>query len=199
MTSKYLKQEIEKLFHIDDLSDKCRKHHLVMARHLYFYLSKKYTTETSVEIGKTIGRDHATVLNGLRRFNQLLDSKDKEVLKYLEEVNNSVILVLKGNRTPQEQLQWHLEEAQRLQILIDQNEAQKQKIENEIKVNLSTNARKLKDNLLNLSLVFDNLREELLQWIKTKSVKHLENSVKLIGYDYITNFNTFSELNKAIR
>lgn len=200
ITTQEIKATIENLLHIEDLSCKSRKQDIVMARHLYCYFSRKHTLVCSEKIGELIKRDHSTVLHSVRNANELIETKSPVIYKKYTLIKERLEIFKTQNINHlKDQLKHHQEEVQRLQILIQQNEEQKKDIESRIKTELSQEAMELKDTLLNLSLVFDNLREELMQWVQTRSVKNLENSVKLINYDHITNFNTFSELNKAIR
>ena len=46
---------------------------VVMARHAYCMLAKRYTGCTVAQIGDLIGRDHSTVVHSIKTSNDLLD------------------------------------------------------------------------------------------------------------------------------
>ena len=48
---------------------------VVKARHLYCHFARKYTDYPLSVIGKSIGRDHTTVINSLRTASDLIDTK----------------------------------------------------------------------------------------------------------------------------
>ena len=51
-----------------DISTIRRKREIVEARALYYKLCREYTYKSLTEIGKSVNRDHATVLWGLKHF-----------------------------------------------------------------------------------------------------------------------------------
>ncbi|QDP55649.1 MAG: hypothetical protein Tp156SUR1554471_26 [Prokaryotic dsDNA virus sp.] len=74
-----------KIEHIKDLIEEktklklqtdSRLQHLVYTRAVLFTLCKKYTTSTLYEIGKLVGRDHASVLHGIKLYNQVIQRYD---------------------------------------------------------------------------------------------------------------------------
>jgi chromosomal replication initiation ATPase DnaA len=57
---------------------KCRKRHLVRARHLYYYLAKNHTLHTWQSIAYyTGGRDHSTAIHGYNTIEQELEYDKK--------------------------------------------------------------------------------------------------------------------------
>jgi hypothetical protein len=54
------------------LTRNTRLRRYVYARAIYFKLCKEFTHSTLVEIGNSVGRDHASVLHGLKVFNVLI-------------------------------------------------------------------------------------------------------------------------------
>ena len=74
---------------------KTRVRSVVEARAIYYYLCRKYTNYTTAEIGETVGKDHSTVLHGLKsiedwmrfdpNFNKELDLCDLKI-KYIYQV-----------------------------------------------------------------------------------------------------------------
>lgn len=67
-----IKKDIEVNLYISDISTRFRGRDEVIARNLYFYLCNKFTDETLYNIGKSIDRNHATVIHGIQQFNLLL-------------------------------------------------------------------------------------------------------------------------------
>jgi chromosomal replication initiation ATPase DnaA len=51
-----------------DINTKRRQREIVEARALYYKLCKEYTFSTLSQIGKSVGKDHTTVLWGLQNF-----------------------------------------------------------------------------------------------------------------------------------
>ena len=76
---------------LDTLQSKTRKRHIVQARQLAMYFSKKYTKASLASIGSHIGkRDHATVLHACRTVENLSDT-DKQFKKYIEDLNKKFV------------------------------------------------------------------------------------------------------------
>ena len=55
-----------------DIMSKKRDRKLVEARQMFCLLARKHTSESSVEIGRTINRDHATVLYSISTMDNLI-------------------------------------------------------------------------------------------------------------------------------
>ena len=53
-----------------NIKRKCRKRHYVVARTIYFKLCKEFTKYPYDNIGKTLGKDHATVLHAVKNIFQ---------------------------------------------------------------------------------------------------------------------------------
>ena len=53
------------------------------ARFYYFYLAKRYTEYSLASIGAVVGKDHATVIYGIRQINNFIGC-DKEVCRTIE-------------------------------------------------------------------------------------------------------------------
>lgn len=62
-------------FEAMDLLKQCRRHEYVTARQIAWYLHRMITGATLPELGKMYGRDHTTVLHGLRSFKKKLESR----------------------------------------------------------------------------------------------------------------------------
>lgn len=60
---------VEKELDIENISIKNRTREMSQARFIYFKLAKQYCRYASLSrIGKVVNRDHATVINGLKKF-----------------------------------------------------------------------------------------------------------------------------------
>lgn len=68
MNSKYILEIIEEEFEGIKITEKKRVNEYSYPRFVYFKLCKEFTDESLYCIGRNIDRDHATVLNGIKRF-----------------------------------------------------------------------------------------------------------------------------------
>lgn len=66
-------KELVKSTTMVDIDTKRRLRPIVEARALYYKLCRDYTFHSLAEIGKSVGRDHATVLWGIQNFNNWSD------------------------------------------------------------------------------------------------------------------------------
>lgn len=64
------KELIENYYGIT-LTEKSRKQVYIQARYIYFYLCRNFTNFSLAKIGASVGKDHATVLNGLKKLDGL--------------------------------------------------------------------------------------------------------------------------------
>ena len=72
---------------VSTLQSKTRKRHIVQARQLAMFFSKKFTKASLASIGTKIGRrDHATVLHACKTVDNLAFT-DKQLRKYVEDLN----------------------------------------------------------------------------------------------------------------
>ena len=55
---------------VDDLKSSKRHNHIVVARHEAFYLSLKYTSLSSPQIGNFFNKDYSTVLQGAKKHEE---------------------------------------------------------------------------------------------------------------------------------
>lgn len=75
---------------IELVQSKTRKRHVVQARQLAMYFSKKYTKASLSSIGSQIGkRDHATVLHACKTVRNLSET-DKVFRGYVEDLNRKI-------------------------------------------------------------------------------------------------------------
>ena len=72
-----------------DLSLKTRKRHYIDARAMYYSMCKKYATDdrSLTSIGKTVGKDHATVLYGLK-LDASLQETNRDYRYHWQTINN---------------------------------------------------------------------------------------------------------------
>lgn len=73
---------------IDILNKKTRKREIVKVRQMAMFYSKLLTQESLQDIGKIIGhKDHATVIHACKTINNLIETKDKLIIKDIENLN----------------------------------------------------------------------------------------------------------------
>jgi chromosomal replication initiation ATPase DnaA len=80
-------------FGIDEGNHKCRKRELVTARQTFWYVMKKHTSCSFASIGARFGKDHATVMHGIRSINELMET-DKELFKSVNEIENKSLCLI---------------------------------------------------------------------------------------------------------
>lgn len=91
MTTQRIKELVEDYFNVD-LSEKTRKRKIVHIRFLYYNLAYNHASDgmSLTAVGQTIGGfDHATVLYGLRQYNNLYEFDKlfrKRINPFLNEV-----------------------------------------------------------------------------------------------------------------
>ena len=73
MNSKIIKEAVESAFNTS-INVKSRRREIVYIRSIYYKLCKDFTKESLDAIGKHVNKDHATVLNGLKIFNNIIDN-----------------------------------------------------------------------------------------------------------------------------
>lgn len=62
---------------VEILKLKTRKREIVEARQIYFVRAKLFTTASLAVIGRLVGKDHATVLHGIKVVNNVIELKRK--------------------------------------------------------------------------------------------------------------------------
>ncbi len=90
----YIQKIVSDYFQMDvaTLQSKTRKRHIVQARQIAMFFSKKLTKASLASIGSQIGqRDHATVLHACKTVNNL-SSTDKQFRKYVEDLDKKLTL-----------------------------------------------------------------------------------------------------------
>ena len=124
-----------------NIHTKTRDRKVVEARAIYYYLCRKYTNYSTKEIGKTVGKDHATVLHGLKAVKDWMelypdykkrvdacDLKLKYIYKVLQDEELSVEEALSNLLTLEEEnkklLQTNIELLSRIQEMEEQQRLQ---------------------------------------------------------------------------
>ncbi len=88
----YIQKIVSSYFEIDvaTLQSNTRKRHIVQARQLAMYFSKKMTKSSLASIGSQIGRrDHATVLHACKTVDNLADT-DKQFRRYVDDLSKKL-------------------------------------------------------------------------------------------------------------
>lgn len=79
-TLKLLRKEVKEATGCN-INNPRRKREYVYARALYYRLSKEFTTCSLSDIGKSVGKDHATVLHGLRTFEEVITKEEPQIMR----------------------------------------------------------------------------------------------------------------------
>jgi chromosomal replication initiation ATPase DnaA len=91
--------DIEDLEHIvcdvtgvgkEELSGKCRKRGIVIARHLMAYLGTQLTTLSLSSIGARMNKDHTTIIHGRDNIKDLIDVGDATVCLAISKINAQI-------------------------------------------------------------------------------------------------------------
>tara|TARA_R100001460_G_scaffold33140_2_gene64808 strand:- start:4370 stop:4792 length:423 start_codon:yes stop_codon:yes gene_type:complete len=81
-----IKNLVEKELQINDIGVKTRTRELSQARFIYFKLAKNLCRYKSLAaIGRAVNRDHATVINGLKKYNV-----EAKIDRYMDDVYESL-------------------------------------------------------------------------------------------------------------
>jgi len=59
---------------MDELTGRCRQRHLVVARHICFYILRNEFNLNLKQIGKLFNRDHASVIHGIKQMDYMVES-----------------------------------------------------------------------------------------------------------------------------
>jgi len=65
--------------------------YVVYARYIYYRICKDFTSSSLTQIGGLVNRDHATVLHGLKKFDDLVFTNDREYLDLYHEIRDSLL------------------------------------------------------------------------------------------------------------
>ena len=86
-------QEIKKLVEQEtnnSLNTKTRKRDIVYTRAVYFKLCRIHTQQPLSNIGRPVGRDHATVLHGIRLFDNVLIEYEQSYLELFTKLDEQI-------------------------------------------------------------------------------------------------------------
>lgn len=72
-----------------DIGRICREHEVVLARNIYFHIAKDRTGLPYAEIGRSVNKDHASVIHGIKRVNEWM-SYDKTVVSLYDSVIDAI-------------------------------------------------------------------------------------------------------------
>ena len=89
MNKETIKQIVENYFEIS-ISRNTRKRQYVEARAIYFKLCREFTQLSLEQIGKSVNRDHASVLHGVRSINTWVQV-DKRMKNSMHILKNKII------------------------------------------------------------------------------------------------------------
>lgn len=78
MNKQIIKEIVDNYFEIN-INRNTRKRNYVEARAIYFKLCREFTKMSLEEIGKQVNRDHASVLHGIRAFNNWVSEPNKDL------------------------------------------------------------------------------------------------------------------------
>jgi len=73
-----------------EFCSKSRLRHLVNARGIYYYLSRNLTKNSTKFIGKRVNRDHATVLNGYKVIQDLVEYNIDNMKEHIDNVKDII-------------------------------------------------------------------------------------------------------------
>jgi len=84
------------------INRKSRKRPYVYQRALYFKLCKEYTNQTFAAIGKTLNKDHATVMHGVKVFDSFRTWEETKYLEAYETLSNIIKQQANPNSLPKD-------------------------------------------------------------------------------------------------
>lgn len=77
-----------------DVMKKNRKKELVTARHLIIYYSFNYCSISKTEISRRLNQDHTTILSAIKKVDNFLESGDRIMCNYVNEINNIINTII---------------------------------------------------------------------------------------------------------
>lgn len=80
-------QEMQKVFGVMD--DGSQKQELVFMRYIFYDYAKGLNLYTLSQIGEVLNRDHSSVIHGLKKYSDLVETKDKIFLRLIAKLGNS--------------------------------------------------------------------------------------------------------------
>tara|TARA_R110000851_G_scaffold126056_2_gene257276 strand:+ start:5712 stop:6161 length:450 start_codon:yes stop_codon:yes gene_type:complete len=88
-----------------DLREKIRSQDHIWSRCFYFKLAKTYTRSSLEKIGNEVNLNHATVINGLKRHQDMEDYKDADYLRFIDKAEEcfTTHLLTLSNKTNEDE------------------------------------------------------------------------------------------------
>ena len=87
----FILKKIKEIIEIYDLKAKNRKREFIYKRfYLFNFLSNSNLKINYTQIGKLFNKDHATVLNGLKQHNDLMQFNDDVYLEHTKEIADTI-------------------------------------------------------------------------------------------------------------
>lgn len=59
---------------LHEINSRNKHEYIILPRQIVFYLSRRLTEATSTDIGRMFGKDHGTVLSGVQKIKDLMDT-----------------------------------------------------------------------------------------------------------------------------
>jgi len=98
---KEIREKIEKELGVD-ISINKRTRPLVYSRALFFKIARMKTGKSLAEIGKEVGRDHSSVLHGLKLFEQVISYNEQPYLDIYEKLMLEITTIKSNSFVSQE-------------------------------------------------------------------------------------------------
>lgn len=81
-----IRNKVEKYFNVN-IAEKTRRFDVVFARGCYFKLCRELTKNSFKKIGDSVGKNHATVIHGIRTVNDLVET-DRQLKSEMDGLMN---------------------------------------------------------------------------------------------------------------
>ena len=89
MTIDKIKEIVETETRIN-LNNKSRRTELVYTRAMYYNLCREYTLHSLEVIGKSVGKNHATVIHGLKLYRDWIEKHEERYIQSYERIDKLV-------------------------------------------------------------------------------------------------------------
>lgn len=81
---------------LESIKIKSRKPEVKEVRHVCYFMLKKHTRNGLANIGALLDQDHATVLNGLKRINNYIET-ERQTREHIEAIDQKIIVATQIN------------------------------------------------------------------------------------------------------
>jgi hypothetical protein len=105
---------------MEEIRRKDRRRKVVMARHVFMYLARTNMDVSLCAIARFLGVDHTTVINGINRIQNMIDTNDELYLEFLLAVRRrvyelcdnptKVFVVVPGHKDPKKVIEFLVRE-----------------------------------------------------------------------------------------